>query len=151
MLTTIAAIGGVIAYLSSASAVETARTMITLTKQCQASPSGGPVFVIANVSNTSPIPQTITVRIFDRYYTSNPSAQVGAPVTLAAGQSVTFTAPAGWPWTSAYGPDHQYYAHFSALVPTTKNPQGELQQLKTHELCACGSADTTTTSTTIRF
>src|SRR6478672_523402 len=125
-----------------------------MTEKCQAAPNGSPIFVLRNVSNTSANPQTITVNIYDRYFTSNPTAKVLGPISLTAGQTMTVTAPAGWPLVSAYGPDHQYYAHFNAVVPTKKNPQGEVQTLKTHEFCVCGqSTDTTssTTTTTIRF
>ena len=97
--------------------------------------------------------QPVVVNIYDRYF-ATAAGHVFGPVTVAAGQSLTFTAT-GWPWKSAFRPDRQYYAIFSAVVHVKKKGKvpahDELMELKTHEFCKCtkpSNNPTTTSSST---
>ena len=149
----VALVASIAVFAATSGATETARLIATLDKSCVAGAGGAPVLTLKNVSNQNGIGQTINVDVYDRYYNSNPAAKVAGPITLTPGQAITFTAT-GWPWKSAYKPDRQYYAFFSAVVHVKEKGKvpahDELQNLKTHEFCKCSkpSGNPTTTSTT---
>jgi hypothetical protein len=151
---------GVVTAFLAAGAAETARTLVTLTKHCEVSATNGPVFDIENVSGTAgSIAQAIDVQISDRYYmTAGALVKTveypSGTIHLLPGQKVTVHAVPGWPWKSAYKPDHQYYVMFSANVHVKKKGEvpahDEIQQLKDHEYCACKKPTAPTTTSTVK-
>jgi hypothetical protein len=149
-LLSVALVASIAVFAATSEAAETARTIATLEKSCAPGAGGAPVFTIRNQSGApGTIAQTISVDVYDRYFSSG-AGKVAGPISIAAGGSYTFTA-AGSPWKSAYKPDRQYYAFFKAVVHVKKKGKvaahDELQDLKTHEFCAC-KKPTPTTSTT---
>jgi len=139
------ALGLVGTTVSGAALPEMPRRHITLSKVCELSANDGPTFVIENVTDEAfggpAQPETISVTIRDRYFL-NGAGLTSGPIVVAPGEQVVFTAPAGWPWKSAYGPDFQYFAHFTAVNDKT----GKVQAMKTHEYCACSNPVTTSSS-----
>jgi hypothetical protein len=151
---------GVVTAFLAAGATETARTLVTLTKHCEATAANGPIFDVENVSGTAgSIAQAIDVQISDRYYMTAGSLvktveYPSGTIHLVPGQKITVHAVPGWPWKSAYRPDHQYYVMFSANVHVKKKGKvpahDEVQQLKDHEYCACKKPTVPTTTSTLK-
>jgi hypothetical protein len=120
-----------------------ARDSVTLEKSRTAQASGAPSFKIANLTAAP-----ITVTITDRYSIGGSSKNSG-PIVVPANSTVTFNAPADWPFTADWAAgkpgfddvDNKYFAHFTLNGKATKSS----------EFCTCGgSAPASTTTSTFR-